>query len=113
MVDLVRDPRWGRVIEATGEDPYLNCLYAKAFVKGYQGDNIKNKYKLAACVKHLAGYGASEAGRDYNSTEISKYALEEYYFPAYRAAIEQGCKMVMTAFNSLNGVPCTGNRELY
>ncbi|MDF2523805.1 MAG: beta-glucosidase, partial [Clostridiales bacterium] len=87
MVDLVRDPRWGRVIEATGEDPYLNCIYAKAFVKGYQGDNVKDKNKLAACVKHLAGYGASEAGRDYNSTEISKYALEEYYLPAYRAAI--------------------------
>ncbi|HEY5583410.1 MAG TPA: glycoside hydrolase family 3 N-terminal domain-containing protein [Ruminiclostridium sp.] len=112
MVDLVRDPRWGRVIEATGEDPYLNCLYAKAFVKGYQGDNIKDEFKIAACVKHFAGYGASEAGRDYNTTEISKYSLEEYYLPAYHAAIEQGCKMVMTGFNSLNGVPCTGNKEL-
>ena len=113
MVDLVRDPRWGRVVETTGEDPYLNCLYAKAFVKGYQGDDVKDKYKIAACVKHFAGYGASEAGRDYNTTEISDYSLKEYYLPAYRAAVEQGCKMVMTAFNSLNGVPCTGNKELF
>ena len=112
MADLVRDPRWGRVIESTGEDPYLNCLYAKAFVKGYQGDNISDEFKIAACVKHIAGYGASEAGRDYNTTEIGKYSLEEYYLPAYHAAIEQGCKMVMTAFNSLNGVPCTGNKEI-
>lgn len=112
MADLARDPRWGRVIESTGEDPYLNSLYVKAFVKGYQGDNIKDKFKMAACVKHLAGYGASEAGRDYNSTEIGEYSLKEYYLPAYKAAIDQGCKMVMTAFNSLNGIPCTGNREL-
>jgi beta-glucosidase len=112
MADLVRDPRWGRVIEATGEDPYLNSLYARAFVKGYQGDDIKDKYRLASCVKHLAAYGASEAGRDYNTTDISKYSLEEFYLPAYQAAVEQGCKMVMTAFNSLNGVPCTGNKEI-
>lgn len=112
MADLARDPRWGRVVETTGEDPYLNCLYAKAFVKGYQGDNIKDEFKMAACVKHFAGYGASEAGRDYNTTEISKYFLEEFYLPAYHAALKQGCKMVMTAFNSLNGVPCTGNKEI-
>lgn len=112
MADLARDSRWGRVVETTGEDPYLNCLYAKAFVKGYQGDNIKDEFKMAACVKHFAGYGASEAGRDYNTTEISKYFLDEFYLPAYRAAVEQGCKMVMTAFNSLNGVPCTGNQEI-
>jgi beta-glucosidase len=112
MVDLVRDARWGRVVETTGEDPYLNCLYAKAFVKGYQSDNVKEEFKIAACVKHFAGYGASEAGRDYNTTEISKYSLDEFYLPAYHAALEQGCKMVMTAFNSLNGVPCTGNKEI-
>ncbi|MDI6618179.1 MAG: glycoside hydrolase family 3 N-terminal domain-containing protein [Clostridiales bacterium] len=112
MVDLVRDPRWGRVIESTGEDPYLNCLYAKAFVKGYQGNSIRDKFKIAACVKHFAGYGACEAGREYNTTEISQYSLKEYYLPAYRAAVDAGCKMVMTAFNSLNGIPCTGNKKL-
>lgn len=112
MADLVRDPRWGRVIESTGEDPYLNSLYAKAFVKGYQGENIKDEFKLAACVKHFAGYGASEAGRDYNTTDISNYSLRQFHLPAYYAAIEQGCKMVMTGFNSLNGIPCTGNKDL-
>lgn len=112
MVDLVRDARWGRVIESTGEDPYLNSLYAKAFVKGYQGNNVRNKYKMIACVKHFAGYGASEAGRDYNTTEIGEYAFNEYYLPAYHAAVESGCRMVMTGFNSLNGVPCTGNKRL-
>lgn len=113
MADLARDARWGRVIEGNGEDPLLNCQYSVARVKGYQGDNIRDKYRMASCVKHFAGYGAAESGRDYNTTEISDYQLKESYLPAYKAAIDAGCKMVMTAFNALNGVPCTGNKWLY
>lgn len=113
MADLARDARWGRVIEGTGEDPMLNCLYTEAFVKGYQGKDVKEPYKIAACVKHFAGYGAAEAGRDYNTTEISEYQLKENYLPAYKAAVDVGCKMVMSAFNALNGVPCTGNKWLF
>lgn len=112
MADLVRDPRWGRVVESAGEDPYLNALYARAFVRGYQGDNVGEQFKLASCVKHFIGYGACEAGRDYNTTEIGEYSLRGQYLPAFKAAIEQDCKIVMTAFNALDGVPCTGNRRL-
>ncbi|MGL5677231.1 MAG: glycoside hydrolase family 3 N-terminal domain-containing protein [Cellulosilyticaceae bacterium] len=111
MVDLVRDPRWGRVLETTGEDAYLNGLFAKAFVKGYQGD-LTGEYDIAACVKHFAGYGAAEAGRDYNTVDMSDRTLREYYLPAYKAALDAGCKMVMTSFNTVHGVPSTGNEYL-
>ncbi len=112
MVDLVRDPRWGRVMESTGEDPLLNSLFSAAFVRGYQGDDLKNPERMAACVKHLAAYGAAEAGRDYNTVELSDYALREYYFPAYEAAIKAGVAMVMSSFNVLGGVPSTANSWL-
>ncbi len=111
MVDLVRDPRWGRVMESTGEDPYLNSIFAKAFVKGYQG-NLKEKYDIAACVKHFAAYGAAEAGRDYNTVDLSDRQLREYYLPAYKAAIDEGVKMVMTSFNTVHGVPASANKYL-
>lgn len=110
MVDLVRDPRWGRVMESSGEDPYLNGEMAKATVQGYQGD--MGKYNVAGCVKHFAAYGAAEAGRDYNTVDISERNLREYYLPAYKAAVDAGVKMVMTAFNIVNGVPCVGNEHL-
>ena len=110
MVDLVRDPRWGRVMESSGEDPYLNSEIARATVEGYQGD--MGKYNLAACVKHFAAYGAAEAGRDYNTVDVSERTLREYYLPAYKAAIDAGVKMVMTAFNIVDGVPCVGNKHL-
>lgn len=113
MADLVRDARWGRVIESTGEDPMLNSLYAAAFVRGYQGNNVGAPYHIASCAKHFAAYGAAEAGRDYNTTSIGKYDLEENYLPAYRAAVDAGCRLIMSAFNALNGVPCTGNKELF
>ena len=113
MADLVRDCRWGRVIESSGEDPMLDCLMTQAAVRGYQGDDLRKPYHVAACLKHFAGYGAAEGGRDYNTTEISKYQLENFYLPAYQAAIDAGCKLVMSAFNALNGVPCTANRELF
>ena len=113
MADLVRDCRWGRVIESSGEDPLLDCMMTQAAVRGYQGDDVGQPYRLAACLKHFAGYGAAEGGRDYNTTEISTYQLENFYLPAYRAAVDAGCKLVMSAFNALNGVPCTANRALF
>lgn len=112
MVDTVRDPRWGRVMESTGEDPYLNCMFARAFVKGYQGESLAAPGTLAACVKHFAGYGAAEAGRDYNTVELSSSTLNDHYLPAYRAAVDEGCEMVMTSFNTLDGVPSTCNQWL-
>ncbi|MDO3408668.1 glycoside hydrolase family 3 N-terminal domain-containing protein [Saccharibacillus sp. CPCC 101409] len=113
MVDLVRDPRWGRVMESTGEDPYLNSLFAKAFVRGLQGDNLKEETeRVAACVKHFAAYGASEAGRDYNTVDLSERQLREYYLPAYKAALDEGCEMVMTSFNTIDGIPASGNEKL-
>ncbi len=113
MVDLVRDPRWGRVMESTGEDPYLNSEYAKAFVRGFQGSELEeDSYRVAACVKHFAGYGAVEGGREYNTVDMSERQLREYYLPAYKAAIEEGAQMVMSSFNTINGIPATGNRKL-
>ncbi|MBQ8840070.1 MAG: beta-glucosidase BglX [Clostridia bacterium] len=110
MVDLVRDPRWGRVMESSGEDPYLGGEMAKATVEGYQGD--MGKYNIAACVKHFAAYGAAEAGRDYNTVDVSERNLREYYLPAYKRAVDAGVKMLMTAFNIVDGVPCVGNKHL-
>ncbi|WP_208588618.1 beta-glucosidase BglX [Gracilibacillus suaedae] len=113
MVDLVRDPRWGRVMETTGEDPYLNSIFAKAFVRGFQGSDLTNDTeRVAACVKHFAAYGAPEGGRDYNTVNMSERELREYYLPAYKAALEEGCEMVMTAFNTVDGIPATGNKRL-
>lgn len=111
MVDLVRDPRWGRVMESTGEDPYLNGLYARAFVRGYQG-NLTNDDNIAACVKHFAAYGAAEGGRDYNTVDMSERTLREYYLPAYKAAVDEGARMLMTSFNVVDGVPSSGNEWL-
>jgi beta-glucosidase len=113
MVDLVRDPRWGRVMETTGEDPYLNSLFAAAFVRGYQGDNLTEEVdRLAACVKHFAAYGAAEGGRDYNTVDMSERQLREYYLPAYKAALDAGVEMVMTSFNTVDGIPASGNEKL-
>ncbi|WP_101846793.1 beta-glucosidase BglX [Halobacillus sp. Marseille-P3879] len=112
MVDLSRDPRWGRVMESTGEDPYLNSQFARAFVRGFQGDFENDRQRVASCVKHFAAYGAAEGGRDYNTVDMSEWQLHENYLPAYKAALDEGCEMVMTAFNILNGVPSTGNKSL-
>lgn len=114
MVDLVRDPRWGRVMESTGEDPYLNARFAEAFVKGYQGTNLKNDfYRVAACVKHFAAYGAVLGGRDYNTVNMSERQLRESYLPGYKAALDAGAKLVMTSFNTVDGIPATGNKWLF
>ncbi|KSU64412.1 beta-glucosidase [[Bacillus] enclensis] len=113
MVDLVRDPRWGRVMESTGEDPYLNSEFARAFVRGFQGNDLTNETdRVAACVKHFAAYGAAEGGRDYNTVDMSERELRESYLPAYKAALDEGCEMVMTAFNTVFGIPATGNKKL-
>lgn len=113
MADLVRDARWGRVMESTGEDPFLNGCLAKAMVKGYQGtDGLKAKGKIAACIKHFAGYGAPTAGRDYHTVELSQRTLQDDYLPAYKEAVDAGAAMVMTSFNTLDRIPSSGNRKL-
>ena len=113
MVDLVRDARWGRVMESTGEDVELNCRFAKAMVEGYQGtEGLDKKGKIAACVKHFAAYGAPTAGRDYNTVELSDRTLRDDYLPAYQAAVDAGVAMLMTSFNTLDRIPSSGNRKL-
>lgn len=110
VADLVRDPRWGRVMESTGEDPYLNSVLVKAQVEGFQGD--LEEFKVASCIKHFAAYGAPEAGREYNTVDMSERKLRETYLPAYKSAVDAGCKMVMTSFNTVDGIPVTGNEWL-
>lgn len=112
MADLVHDARWGRVMETTGEDVYLNSVYARAMVEGYQGEDLSDKETLAACVKHFAGYGAAEAGRDYNTVELSERTLRDFYLPAYESGIQAGAELVMTSFNTIDGIPATINKKL-
>ena len=109
MVDIARDPRWGRMVEGAGEDPYLGSVMARAYVRGYQGNSLSDKESVAACVKHLVGYGAVEGGREYNTTEISEHTLREVYLPPFHAAIREGSASVMSSFNTLNGLPATAN----
>jgi beta-glucosidase len=109
MVDVSRDARWGRIVESAGEDPFLGSAFARAYVQGYQGKSLSDPTSIAACVKHFAAYGAAEAGRDYNTTDMSEYTLRGIYLPPYKAAIDAGVATVMSAFNSLNGVPSTAN----
>ncbi|UQZ36261.1 beta-glucosidase BglX [Paenibacillus sp. PK3_47] len=112
MTDLVRDPRWGRVMETTGEDPYLNARMAERMVRGYQGMDLKDKGRIAACVKHFAAYGAPEGGREYNTVDMSSGVFREYYLPAYKAAIDAGAAMVMASFNTVDRIPASGNEQL-
>lgn len=112
MVDLVRDARWGRVMESTGEDVYLNGQLARAMVRGYQGAGIGEKDKISACVKHFAGYGAPMAGRDYNTVEVSERSLREEILPGYKEALEEGARMFMTSFNTLGRIPSSANKAL-
>jgi beta-glucosidase len=112
MADLVCDPRWGRVMESTGEDPYLNALFAAAMVRGYQGKMLAGKGRIASCVKHFAGYGAPVAGREYGNVELSKRTLLDDHLPAYKAAVDAGVSMVMTSFSTLDRIPCSANRWL-
>ena len=114
MLDLVRDARWGRVMESPGEDPYLNGQVGRAYVEGFQGNGAADQFKnhVASCIKHFAGYGASTAGRDYTAAELSEHSLLEYYLPAYHEAVKAGAEMVMTSFNTINGIPSSGNKHL-
>ncbi|WP_339219872.1 beta-glucosidase BglX [Paenibacillus sp. FSL H8-0332] len=112
MTDLVRDPRWGRVMETSGEDPYLNARVTESMVRGYQGKDMKEPGRIAACVKHFAGYGAPEGGREYNTVDMSTGVLREFYLPAYKAAVDAGVAMVMAAFNTIDRIPSSGNSKL-
>jgi len=112
MVDIARDPRWGRVMEGAGEDPYLGSLIAKARVKGFQGRGLGNTDAVMACVKHFAAYGAAVGGRDYNSVDMSLRQLHEVYLPPFKAALDAGAATFMNSFNDLNGIPATANKYL-
>lgn len=112
MVDVSKDPRWGRIAESAGEDALLNGLYGEAKVKGYQTDDLTRHDVLAACVKHFAAYGAAEGGRDYNRVDMSPQRFEEEYLPSYEQAVKAGARVVMPAFNDLSGVPCSVNKKL-
>lgn len=112
MVDVARDPRWGRVMEGAGEDTWLGSRIAEARVRGFQGKGIGATDAVLACVKHFAGYGASLAGRDYNTVDMSERFFREYYLPPYEAAVKAGAATVMTSFNDYDGVPATGNKYL-
>jgi beta-glucosidase len=112
MVDVSRDPRWGRISEGAGEDPYLGSQIAKAMIKGYQGDNLSANNTMMATVKHFALYGAPEAGRDYNSVDMSRMKMYNEYLPPYKAAIDAGVGCVMSSFNDVDGIPASGNRWL-
>lgn len=112
MVDICRDARWGRIAEGGGEDPWWGAQIAKAMVKGYQGDDLTKENTILACLKHFALYGASEAGRDYNTVDMSRISMYNDYFPPYKAAIEAGCMTVMSSFNLVEAIPATGNRWL-
>ena len=109
MMDITRDPRWGRVAEGLGEDPYLASVLASAMVRGFQTESLSSPDAVAACAKHYVGYGAAEAGREYNSTWIPEILLRNVYLPPFRAARNAGVATFMTGFNALNGVPVTGN----
>ncbi|HMB61838.1 MAG TPA: beta-glucosidase BglX [Eudoraea sp.] len=112
MVDISRDPRWGRIAEGAGEDPYLGAAIARAMVRGYQGSDLTQPNTMLACVKHLALYGAAEAGRDYHSVDMSRVKMFNQYLPPYQAAVDAGVATVMTSFNDIDGIPASGNKWL-
>lgn len=112
MVDIARDPRWGRISEGSGEDPFLGSQVAKAMVNGYQQHNLSKNNTILACVKHFALYGAPEAGRDYNTVDMSRIKMYNDYFPPYKAAVDAGVGSVMASFNEVDGIPATGNKWL-
>jgi len=109
MVDISRDARWGRTVEGAGEDAYLGAAMARAYIQGYQGDDLSKPGRVAASVKHFAAYGAAEAGREYNTTDMSEIRLRQVYLPPYQAAVKAGAATIMSAFNALNGVPSSAN----
>src|SRR6187402_1608664 len=112
MVDIARDPRWGRIAEGSGEDAYLGSQIAKAMVKGYQGTDLSKNNTILSCVKHYALYGAAEAGRDYNTTDMSRVRMFNEYLPPYKAAVDAGAGSIMASFNEVDGIPATANKWL-
>ena len=112
VLDVCRDPRWGRVVEGPGEDPYLGSRIAEAMIKGYQGDDLSADNTLAACMKHFAGYGAAESGKDYNTVTISERVMRKVYLPPFKAGVDAGAQTVMNAFNDFNGIPITASKFL-
>lgn len=112
MVDIARDPRWGRIAEGSGEDPFLGSAVARAMVKGYQGDDLSKNNTIMACVKHYALYGAAEGGREYNTTDMSRVRMFNDYLPPYKAAVDAGAGSVMASFNEIDGIPATANKYL-
>src|SRR5437879_3054128 len=112
MVDIARDPRWGRIAEGAGEDPYLGSALAAARVRGFQGKDLRAPDAVMATVKHFAAYGGAEGGRDYNTVDVSERTLREIYLPPYHAAVEAGAGSIMTSFNEIGGVPSQANRWL-
>ena len=112
MVDLSRDARWGRVMEGFGEDAYYTGVMASAQIRGYKGKGLSSNESIATCAKHFAAYGAGEGGRDYNTADMSEYALREYFLPAYKACVDAGVDMIMPSFNSVSGIPSTANKHL-
>ena len=112
MVDIARDPRWGRVSEGSGEDPYLGSLIAESMVRGYQGSDLSANNTVMACIKHFALYGAAEAGRDYNTVDMSRLRMYNEYMPPYKAAVKAGAGSIMTSFNEVDGIPASGNKWL-
>lgn len=113
MIDIARDPRWGRISEGSGEDVYLTSKIAKAYVKGFQGDSLSNNNTILACAKHFVGYGAAQAGRDYHTVSMGDNELRNVYMPPFKAAIDSGVETFMTAFNELNGIPATANEYIF
>src|SRR5215468_4754893 len=111
MVDIARDPRWGRIVEGNGEDPYLGSVIAAAKVRGFQGKDMSDPDSVVACAKHYVAYGAVEGGRDYNTVDISEQLLREVYLPPFHAAVDAGVGTLMSAFNDLNGIPATANHH--
>src|SRR6476469_5427562 len=109
MVDIARDPRWGRITEGAGEDPFLGAAFARARVRGFQGDDYGATDKILACAKHFAAYGAAEGGRDYNTTDLSENTLREIYLPPFKAAVDAGVGTFMSSFNAINGVPASAD----
>ena len=112
MCDVSADPRWGRVSEGSGEDPYLGSKMAAAMVEGYQGQDLSDSTTILACVKHFVAYGAPEAGRDYNTVDMSERMFRDRYLPPYKSAIEAGAGSVMTSFNDFDAIPVSGNRRI-
>ena len=109
MVDIARDPRWGRIVEGAGEDPYLGAIMARAYVRGYQGETLGSPASMAACAKHYVAYGAAEGGRDYNSVDMSERRLREVYLTPFKAAVDEGVATLMSSFNTISEVPASAN----